>query len=318
MVITITLNPAMDRTLRIDNPLQPNTLNRAVSSLVEPGGKGITVSRAIKAIGGASIALGFSAGSNGRALKDALTSMDIHHDFVDVPGQTRVNIQIIAPGGQHTEINEPGYKIADGDFLRFLERVENHLDDGNIFVLSGSTPPNFSLKNYGKICKTIKKAGCKLIVDASGDELLEALKYQPDVVKPNIFELADLVGDQPSIDPETVAVSARKLLDMGAQIVCVSMGREGAVVVSQDNRQGLFANTNPKVIEEGAVGTGDSMVAAFANGMRQNIDLEEITKFAVAAGRACARLPGTQMATLKQVYQIYETVQLFTLDPIKI
>lgn len=317
MVITITLNPAMDRTLRIDKPLEPNKLNRAVSSLVEPGGKGITVSRAIKAIGGTSVALGFSAGSNGRQLKDALTSMDIHHDFVDVPGQTRVNIQIIAPNSEHTEINEPGYKISDGDFLRFLERVETYLDDGNIFVLSGSNPPGFSLKNYGKICRTIKDAGCTLIVDASGDQLLEALKYKPDVVKPNLFELAEAVGDEPSIDPETVAVSARKLLDMGAQTVCVSMGREGAVFVSQDNRQGLYANTEPKISEEGAVGTGDSMVAAFANGMRQNIDLDEIAKFSVAAGRACARLPGTEMATLKQVYEVYETVRLYTLDPIR-
>lgn len=316
MVITITLNPAMDRTLRIDDPLTPNTLNRAVSSIVEPGGKGITVSRAIKAIGGTSVALGFSAGSNGRQLKDALTSMDIHHDFVDVPGQTRVNIQIIAPSGEHTEINEPGYKVADGDFLRFLERVEAYLDKENIFVLSGSTPPGFSLKNYGKICKTIKNAGCKLIIDAHGEHLLEALKYQPDVVKPNLFELAEAVGDEPSVDPEIVAVSARKMLDMGAQVVVVSMGREGAVFVSQANRQGLYANSNPKIVEEGAVGTGDAMVAAFANGMRQYIDLDEMAKFSVAAGRACARLPGTQMATLKQVYEVYETVQLYTLDPI--
>lgn len=316
MVITITLNPAMDRTLRIENPLVPNTLNRAVSSIVEPGGKGITVSRAIKAIGGTSVAVGFSAGSNGRQMKDALTSMDIHHDFVDVPGQTRVNIQLIAPNGEHTEINEPGYKVADGDFLRFLERLETYLDPENIFVLSGSTPPGFSLKNYGKICKTIKKAGSRLIIDASGERLLEALKYQPDVVKPNLFELAQAVGTEPSTDPEIVAVAARRMLDMGAQVVCVSMGREGSVIVSQDNRQGLFANSNPKIVEDGAVGTGDSMVAAFANGMRQSIALDEMAKFAVAAGRACARLPGTQMATLKQVYEVYETVQLYTLDPI--
>ena len=88
MIITITLNPAMDRTLRIEHPLQPNKLNRAASTSVEPGGKGINVSRAVKALGGESVALGFSAGSNGRAMKDALTSVDIHHDFVDVPGNT--------------------------------------------------------------------------------------------------------------------------------------------------------------------------------------------------------------------------------------
>lgn len=313
MIITITLNPAIDRTLRIDKPLQPNKLNRAIGSQVEPGGKGINVSRAIKAIGGESVAIAFSAGTNGRALKDALTSMDIHHDFVDVPGQTRVNIQIIDNCGDHTEINEPGDKISDGDYLRFLERVEGYLDPENIFVLSGSTPPGFSLKNFGKLCRVIKDAGCRLIVDAAGEWLLEALKYKPDCVKPNLFELADVVGDKPTIDPEAVAASARKLLDMGAGIVCVSMGQEGAVYVSKDSSEALYANTNPKIQEEGAVGTGDSIVAAIANGMRQDIKLDEIAKFSVAAGRACARLPGTEMATLKKVYEVYEMVELYTI-----
>lgn len=201
MIITITLNPAMDRTLRIEHPLQPNKLNRAASTSVEPGGKGINVSRAVKALGGESVALGFSAGSNGRAMKDALTSVDIHHDFVDVPGNTRVNVQIIDLDGNHTEINEPGFKISDGDFLRFLERVEHYLDNNNIFVISGSVPPGFPLVNFIELIKTIKKAGCRLIVDESGDLMREALKFEPDFVKPNIFELAELVVTNPPPTP---------------------------------------------------------------------------------------------------------------------
>ncbi len=314
MIITITLNPAMDRTLRIEKPLIPGKLNRASRSTVEPGGKGITISNAIKAIGGASIALGFAAGPNGRFMKDSLTSRDIHHDFVDVPGQTRVNIQILDADGTHTEINEPGNKISEGDFLRLLERIENYLDAENIFVLAGSIPPGISLKHYGKICKLIKKAGCRLIIDANGEQLQEALKYEPDFIKPNMFELAEAVGaEEVSVDPEVVVVNARKLLEMGAHTVCVSMGEHGSVFVSKDTHESFFANTNPRIFEEGAVGTGDSMVAAFANGMRQHIKLEEIAKFSVAAGRACAKLPGTQMATLKMVYEVYETVELYTL-----
>lgn len=313
MIITITLNPAMDRTMRISKPLIPGKLNRATTTNVEPGGKGINVSNAIKAIGGESIALGFSAGSNGRSMKDALTSRDIHHDFVDVPGQTRINVQIIDTDGTHTEINEPGCKISEGDFLRLLERIESYLDKENIFVLAGSTPPGITAKHYGKICKTIKKAGCRLVVDASGECLLEALKYEPDFIKPNMYELAELVGGEVTVDPEEVAENAKKLLDMGARTVCVSMGEKGSVFVSKDTSESLFANTNPKIIQEGAVGTGDSMVAAFANGMRQHIKLDEIAKFSVAAGRACAKLPGTEMATLKMVYEVYETVELYTI-----
>lgn len=313
MIITITLNPAMDRTLRITSPLCVGKRNRADISRVEPGGNGINISRALKAIGGESVAVGFAAGQNGRQLKDALTSMDIHYDFVDVPGQTRVNIQIIDNEGTHTEVNERGSKISDGDFLRFLERLEGYLDEKNIFVLAGSTPPDFSLKNYGKICKTIKKAGCRLVVDAAGDQLREALKHEPDFVKPNMYELAELVGEESTTDPEKVAVNAKKVLEMGAKTVCVSMGQEGAVFVSKDSHEALFANANPKIYEEGAVGTGDAMVAAFANGMRQNIKLDEIAKFSVAAGRACALLPGTETATLKKVYEVYESIELYTI-----
>lgn len=312
MIITITLNPAMDRTLRIEHPLQPNKLNRASSTSVEPGGKGINVSRAIKALGGSSVALGFSAGSNGRLMKDALTSFDIHHDFVDVPGNTRVNLQIIDQEGNHTEVNEPGFKISDSDFLRLLERLEFYLDSSNIFVVSGSVPPFFPMTNFSKLIKTIKKAGCRLVVDEADDLLLEALKFEPDFVKPNIFELAKAVGDEPTDDPDRLIISARKLLDMGAQSVCVSMSHEGALFVSKHEPEALYVNCNPKIFDEGSVGTGDAMVGAIANSIDKNFTFLEMAKFTVATGRACARLAGTEMATLKRVYEVYETLMVYT------
>ena len=296
MIITITLNAALDRTQRIEHPLQVGKLNRAVSSHLEPGGKGINVSRAIKALGGSSIALGFSAGTNGRIMKDMLTAADIHHDFVDIAGQLRVNTQIIDAQGGHTEVNEPGNKLDDSDFLRLLDRMENYLDEGNIFVLSGSTPPEFPLKNYRKLCKTIKKQGC-----------------EPDFVKPNIFELAEAVGDKPSADPEVVVHSARKMLDMGAKAVCVSMGQEGALLTAKNEPESLYVTTTPKIYDEGAVGTGDAMVGAIANAMHAGMKFDEVARYAVAMGRACARLAGTEMASLKKVYEVYETTQVYVL-----
>ena len=313
MIITITLNPALDRTQRIEHPLVVGKLNRAASSHLEPGGKGINVSRAVKALGGNSIALGFCAGTNGRIMKDMLTAADIHHDFVDVAGQTRINTQIIDVQGGHTEVNEPGNKLDDADFLRLLDRMENYLNAGNIFVLTGSMPPEFPLKNYQKLCRLIKKHGCKLIIDAQGELLLEALKLEPDFVKPNIFELAEAVGDKPSADPEVVVVSARKMLDMGARAVCVSMSQEGAVLVSKDEPEALYVNTNPKIYDEGAVGTGDAMVGAIANSMNNGLKFDEMARYAVATARACSRLPGTEMASLKRVYEVYETTEVYIL-----
>ena len=173
-------------------------------------------------------------------------------------------------------------------------------------------PPQFSLENYIKLCKKIKKAGCRLIIDADGERLLEALKLEPDFVKPNIFELADAVGDEASADPEVVIHSARKLLDMGARAVCVSMSQEGALFVSKDEPEALYVNCNPKIFDCGAVGTGDAMVGAIANSMNTGLSFCELAKYTVATGRACARLAGTEMATLKKVFEVYETLQVYT------
>ena len=312
MIITITLNPALDRTIRIDRPLAPRKLNRAVRTLVEPGGKGINVSRAVKALGGVSVALGFSAGLNGRIVKDALTAADIHHDFVDVPGETRVNVQVIDALGEHTEITEPGFPISDGDYLRFLERMEHYLEAENIFVITGSAPPKFPLKNYVRLCKTIKQAGCRLIIDADGERLLEALKLGPDFIKPNVYELAEATGDELTFDPEVSILSALKLLEMGARAVCVSMAEEGALFVSRDEPDALYVKAEPKILNCGSVGTGDAMVGAIANSMANGLDFCELAKYTFATGRACARLAGTEMATLKRVFEVYETLQVYT------
>ncbi|MFR4979245.1 MAG: PfkB family carbohydrate kinase, partial [Butyricicoccus sp.] len=163
-----------------------------------------------------------------------------------------------------------------------------------------------------KLIKTIKKAGCRLIVDEAEELLEEALKFEPDMVKPNIFELAEAVGDEPTVDPDVLVVSARKLLDKGAQAVCVSMGEEGALFVSKQEPEALYVNCNPKIYNEGAVGTGDAMVGAIANAMDKKISFVEMAKFTVATGRACARLAGTEMATLKKVYEVYENLLVYT------
>jgi len=312
MIITITLNPAIDRRMRLDHQVNLNHLNRTKESVREPGGKGITVTRAINALGGDSVAIGFCAGQNGRILKDMMTSMNIMHDFVDVAGQTRVNIQIIDPKGQHTEFNEPGPQISDHDFLRLVEKLESYLDDRNIFVVTGSLPPQFPMAHYRKLLKTIKKANCHLVIDGGGDILREALAFEPDFVKPSLFELAEFVGEQPTTDPEASVLRARQMLDAGAQSVCVSMAHEGSVFVSKLHHEALYVNSDPKIEDCGSIGTGDAMVGAIANSLAKGLDFYELAKYTVATGRACARLPGTEMASLKKVYQVYESIKLYT------
>ena len=313
MIITVTLNPALDRTIYVNSPLTPGELNHASGTSVEPGGKGINVSRAIRAFGSKSVALGFSAGANGRFMKDALTAGDIHHDFVDVPGETRVNIQIIDGNAIQTSINEPGFAISAPHYERFLERVEDYLAPENIFVISGSAPIDFSTESFRRLCKKIKKAGCRLVVNVSGAFLDEALALQPDYVKRTRKELYQYLGQPVQNDPEQVAKDAMVLLERGAKAVAISLEHNGAVFLSPADKEAIYVVCNPKIYNDAAIGTGDAMVAAIANGMEQKYDYVELCKFAHAASRAAAKLPGTAMPTLSEVFRVLETIQVYTI-----
>lgn len=313
MIITVTLNPALDRTMYIDAPLMPGEINIASGTSVEPGGKGINVSRAIRAFGCKSVALGFSAGSNGRFMKDALTAADIHHDFVDVPGETRVNIQIADCNKVATMVHERGFAISAPHFERFLERVEAYLIPENIFVISGSMPVDFTVDSFRRLCKKIKNAGCAMIINVTGEFLEAALELQPDYVKQTKKELYQFLGRPIEDDPEKIAQDAMIFLEKGAKSVAISLEHDGAVFLSSADREAIYVVCNPKIYNEVAIGTGDAMVAAIANGMDQNFEYGELCKFAHAAGRAAAKLPGTTMPTLSEVFRIQETLQVYTI-----
>ena len=291
MIITITLNPAIDRTLVLEAPVELSTVNSVVKSYVEVGGRGINVSRAIRAIGGECVALGFTAGNNGRALKNALTALGIMHDFTDVTGETRTNTQIVHPDGEHTDFNEPGTAVEEEDYLRFIEKLKTYLDPNNLFVLCGRIPPGMKEKQYLKIIRIIKKAGCSLLIDSDGDTIRSTLPFKPDFIKPNSTELAKLTGKPRTHDPEEAYEYVKPLLAEGAQTICASLGAAA----------------------QSAVGSGDAMVGAIAHAYSQGMSYEETAKFAVAMGTASAKLPGTQMATMKEAYEVYETLKVYTL-----
>lgn len=312
MIVTITLNPAIDRTLIVDEPIEFGTVNVVSQSYVEVGGRGINVSRAIRALGGECLALGFTAGNNGRQLKNSLTALGIHHDFTDVTGETRTNTQIIHPDGSHTDFNEHGTTVEDEDYLRFLEKLKLYLDPKNLFVLCGRIPPGMKKKQYLKIVRTIKKSGSPLLIDCDGDTMRSVLPYQPDYIKPNTVELAKLTGLPRTHDPEEAFEHAKPLLEQGAHTICASLGPNGAIFLNPEQTP-LYIVADAGPAERSAVGSGDAMVGAIAHAYNQGMSHEEIAKFAVAMGTASAKLPGTQMATMKEAYEVYETIKVYTL-----
>lgn len=313
MILTITLNPALDRTVCIDDTLHPLEINHALSSYIEPGGRGINIARAIKALGGHSMVLGFSAGTNGRFMKDFLTSLDIQHYFVDVPGNTRMNLKIIDKNGETTDVNEPGFTIYEGDFLRLLERVNEFADQENIFVLSGSPPPDFSVVNFGKICKPIRKANARLIVDATGAYLRESLKYEPDYVRVTPSALAELTDSTLTLDPEQLAVHAKTVLELGARCVCITIPHNGAVFARRDDNEILYVTSTNKMIDAGAIGTSAALMGAMAEYSWRGMDFIEMAKISVASAYASAQLPGTEMASLKRVYEAFENILVYVI-----
>ncbi len=301
MIVTITLNPALDRTITIPSFI-PGEVNRSTSTRLDAGGKGINVSKALHEMGIDSVATGFIAGRNGRHIKNMLSSLGIHSDFVEVAGETRVNIKIVSEDGTHTDINEPGFDITLFDFDRLMERVKSYCRHGNIIVLSGSAPANLSVERYAALCRTVTEhEGVRLIVDADGKFLTAALSAKPDFIKPNVTELSRALGYEiETLDD--IKNGAMQMIADGARSVAVSMGSEGAVFVNP--HQALYIRT-PKVEVLGPVGAGDVMVAGIAQSMQSSNDFESLARYAVAASAASVTIEGTRMAPRRTVLSLF-------------
>ncbi|NLD88355.1 MAG: 1-phosphofructokinase [Clostridiales bacterium] len=299
MIVTVTLNPALDRTVYVPD-FRAGEVNRALSSQIDAGGKGINVSKALKELGGESVACGLIGGQYGRTIKQYLKSVGIIYDFVDVVGETRVNIKIVDKHGVHTDINEPGFEVTESDLERLKENISHYAKSGNIIVISGSLPPNFSVESYGELCK-IAAGASHFIVDAAGEALRESLKYCPDYIKPNVAELEKTLGRKITTDKEIVE-GARDLMAMGAKNVAVSNGAKGCIFVNPERALRVKA---PEVQVKGPVGAGDVMVAGIAHSIECDNDFESLARFAVAAGTASVTIEGTKMASRRTVLSIF-------------
>ncbi len=312
MVITINFNPALDRTVFLDTSVTVGGINRASGSILEAGGRGINVSRAVKALGGESLAIGFAGGRNGRVLRDMLVTLDIQHAFVDVAGNTRVTTKIIDGNGEHTDFREPGFHIHEGDFLRLLERIELLADGDATFVIAGSMPPGCSTVNYNKVCRTIRKGGSRMIVDADATFMAEVLKYNPEFLRVTRPTLATLVGEACTTDIDQIAAQARKLVTMGAVGVMVTTPKEGVIFAHRDSTEVLFIKSSDAHRDRTGYGISAAMLGTLAEYTSRNLDYIEMVKMTAAAGYATANLPGAEMPTLKRVFESYESMLVYT------
>jgi 1-phosphofructokinase len=300
MIYTVTLNPSVDYIVEVDN-FQIGNLHRMRREEKFPGGKGINVSRVLTRMHVPTKALGFIGGFTGSYIKQTLQKEGIVVNFISVEGDSRINIKL--KSGVETEINGDGPAITEQHWGELLQQIEA-IQAGDIVVVSGSIPSSLPMNLYEIIVKVCVSKGVKIVVDASGDALLHAIPYHPFLIKPNHHELGELF--QTKIDTIEDAIPyGRKLIDMGAENVIVSMGAAGAILCTKES---VYVANVPKGNVINSVGAGDSLVAGFIGTYWRMNDKEEAFKVSVATGSATAF--SYDLCTIEHVQELKEQVHV--------
>lgn len=295
MIYTITFNPAIDYVYYADSIIMGG-LNRSVKEEIYFGGKGINVSLVLKELGIASKALGFVAGFTGEAIEKGIKEKGINTDFVHLDsGFSRINVKV--KSDEETELNGQGPDISEQAVEELFEKL-GAVSDGDMLVLSGSIPKTLPSNMYERILERVKYKAVKVAVDACGELLLNTLKYKPFLVKPNKEELEKTFGTKLE-NIEDIVDYAKKLQEMGAQNVLVSMADDGAVLVAENGSTYISKACRGEVIS--SVGAGDSMLAGFIAGLEKG-DYEYALKLGTAAGEATAFSGG--LARAEKIYEM--------------
>lgn len=306
MIITVTLNPAIDKTVEINN-VQINTVNRVSSVRLDAGGKGINVSKIVLSLGGKSKAIGFLGGRAGKFIKNYLDEIGIENDFIVVKGETRTNLKIIDPLQRtNTDINEMGPEITAEDINQMDHYISQSVDKESVIVFSGSVPPNVNKDIYQKWIYQAKAKGVKTILDADGELMRRGIEAGPYLIKPNIHELERLLARKITSIEETIECSKEIMQKYGIEIVVVSMGEKGALFLNKEVT--VFAQ-GIKVFVKSTVGAGDSMVAALAYAIDEGYVFEKAVTLAVAAGTANVMTYGTEPSNLEVIMELEKKVQ---------
>ncbi len=297
MVYTVTFNPAIDYVVHMDE-MTVGSVNRAKSEKIYFGGKGINVSIVLKELGIPSKALGFVAGFTGVAIEQGIAEKGIETDFEHLDnGFSRINVKI--KSGSETDVNGQGPAIDNRALGELFQKLDN-LSDGDTIVLAGSIPDSMPSDSYEKILEHLSGKKIRAVVDATKDLLMNVLKYKPFLIKPNNHELGEMFGVTLNTNEE-IEEYARRLKDMGARNVLVSMAGDGALLLDENGETHICGVCKGMV--KNSVGAGDSMVAGFIAGSEKG-DYEYALKLGTAAGGATAFSDG--LAQREEIFGLLE------------
>lgn len=301
MIYTVTFNPSLDYIVSV-NEFQMGMTNRTSEEIMLPGGKGLNVSTVLKNLGRESVALGFSAGFTGKEIQRMAEEQGLHCDFIPVEyGFSRINVKLKDFDG--TEINGKGPEISEKEVRQLYEKLDL-LKEGDVLVLAGSIPESLPDSIYSDILFQLSGRGILFVVDATKELLMNVLKFQPFLIKPNNHELGELFGVTLKTR-EDVVPYGKKLQEQGARNVLVSMAGEGAVLLSETGE--IFSLPAPKGTLVNAVGAGDSMVAGFLAGWMERKEYEYAFRMGVSAGSASAF--SKLLATREEVEAVYARLE---------
>ena len=289
MIVTITLNPSLDRTLEVDS-FERGAVLRTSDPILEAGGKGVNVTRALTANGTESIAVLPVGGSEGAELTALLDAAAVHARYVPVAGRTRSNITVSEADGTITKLNEPGSALGPDELAALTSAVGSTVTAGDWVIISGSVPPEFSAEQLRALTGSLADRAVNLAIDTSGDALVASLAARPRLIKPNRAELAEVAG-RPLDSISDVIAAAKGVRELGVEIVLVSLGSDGAVLVGP---AGVIVGESHVEHPRSTVGAGDCFLAGFLSKFSvDEADVDAALLEALAWGAAAASLPGT-------------------------
>jgi len=311
MIYTVSANPALDLTLTVP-AIEFEVVLRANAVRREWAGKGFNVARFLKALGVDNIAMAFAAGYTGHALDDGLRAGGIETDFIYVDGETRTNVVIQEPDSKrHIKVNQPGALVTPAGKAALLVRAQARVQPGDIWVLTGSLAPGLPSDFYADLAAVLHAGNAQVILDTSGPALQQGCAARPRLVKPNAVEAEEFTGHAVTSPAEAV-IATQAFLAAGAQMVILSLGKDGAVV--DDGRQ-QFHVRPPHVKVKTAVGAGDALVTGALWALRQQLPTADIGRWGVTVGTVTAIHDDLSPTAWPELQAIYQQVQVTELQP---
>ena len=316
MIITVTLNAAIDKTMAVPN-FQPGRRHRTIDKTTTPGGKGVNIARVLKRLGQPVIATGLAGGATGLQIVERLTEMSVLSDFVRIGEESRTNTALIDPTtGQQTEVNERGPHVDARELELFTEKLLYLAKGASLVVFAGSLPRGVDVDVYAGLIREMRRLGVQTVVDTDGDPLLRAVRAEPDVISPNVLEAAELVGHEFN-DDEDLLFAVREMVGLGAReaIMTIADGCIAQVAPEEPSQPApVYRVTTSPVEATATIGSGDAFLAGYVAARYTGKSAAECLAYGVACGAESTQHLGAGVVEPEAVARLVDEVEVTRLE----